>query len=684
MMKHHKYTNSLINETSPYLLQHAHNPVNWHAWNDEALQRSKKEDKPILVSIGYSACHWCHVMERESFENEATAQIMNEHFINIKIDREERPDIDHIYMDAVQAITGSGGWPLNVFLTPDLKPFFGGTYYPPVRAFNRSSWTEVLLAVAKAYKEKKDEITEQANNLTQHLVNAGNISAGKHAGLFNQELLDTIAETLIKSADKEWGGFGQAPKFPQTFSILYLLRHYHFTENAESLKVAMLSLDKMMMGGMYDHLGGGFCRYSTDRRWQIPHFEKMLYDNALLIDVFTEAFQLTKKEEYANVVNETIEFIKREVTSPEGGFYSALDADSEEVEGKYYTWRKEEIDELLGGASDLFCLVYNVSEAGNWEHTNILWLPEILETIAKQSGIGKDELIKQLNESKEILFNARQKKIRPSLDNKILLSWNALIIISLCKAYAAFGIEEYLQLAQKNIAFIEQNLFNEKKELLHSWNKVANRQPAFLDDYALLIQAYIYLHQSTANADYLLKAKSLAEEAIEFFSDEQNSFFYFTPKAQEDVLIRKTEIYDGATPSGNAVMATNLIILSVYFDIAEWKKRSEQMLSYISRLAEKYPSSFGVWILNLQLLIYGVKEIVVMGDNYHSLLKQVIHEYIPLKIVQGFANENSEWPLLKEKIIASNQTKIYICENYSCLKPAESFKEFKNQLTKHF
>ncbi|MEP6466231.1 MAG: thioredoxin domain-containing protein [Parafilimonas sp.] len=683
-MKEHTYTNKLINETSPYLLQHAHNPVNWFAWSDEALQKSKAEDKPILISIGYSACHWCHVMERESFEDEATAQIMNEHFINIKIDREERPDIDHIYMDAIQAITGSGGWPLNVFLTPELKPFYGGTYYPPVRAFNRSSWTEVLLAVANAYKEKRNEITEQAENLTQHLLNANNFSAGDHS-IFTSEKLDIIAQNLVNISDKEEGGFGHAPKFPQTFSIIYLLRHYHFTGNKNSLNAAILSLDKMMMGGFYDHLGGGFCRYSTDKRWQIPHFEKMLYDNALLIDAYTEAYQLTKNEDYATVVNETIEFVKNEMTSSEGGFYSALDADSEGDEGKFYTWSKKEIDELLKENSALFCIAYNVSEAGNWEHTNILWQPELLQVIAERSGITENNLLKQLAASKKILFEARKKRVRPGLDNKVLLSWNALIINSLCKAYAAFGNDEYLTLAKANILFIEKNLMEcSSGLLLHSWNKNANTQAGFLDDYAALIQAYILLHQSTADTEFLVKAKILTEKAITLFSDEKDTFFYFTPKAQKDVLIRKIEIYDGATPSGNSLMAANLLTLSVFFDLHEWKKRSELMLSSLHNLFEKHANSFGLWVLNLQSMVYGVKEIVMLSIEYEKLLKEILKEYIPLKVIQASPQENNEWPLLNEKTISAGQTKIYICENYSCLKPAESFEEFKNQLTEHF
>lgn len=682
-MDQHKYTNNLIKETSPYLLQHAHNPVNWYAWGEEALKKAKEENKPVLVSIGYSACHWCHVMERESFEDEATAQIMNENFINIKIDREERPDIDHIYMDAVQALTGSGGWPLNVFLTPDLKPFYGGTYFPPKPMMNRNSWQQVLLAISKAYNERSGEIAQQAETLTEHLQKANHLNLDIAASPVDKSTANTIAETLIQSADGEWGGFGQAPKFPQTFSILFLLRHHFFSGSEQSLKTALLCLDKMMMGGIYDHLGGGFCRYSTDRRWQIPHFEKMLYDNALLIDVYTEAYQITKNNAYAKIVAETINFIQTELTHPEGGFYSAYDADSEGVEGKYYTWSKQEIDELLGNDSEKFCRIFNVSEAGNWEGTNILWQPESLETVASVLGTNEKELGVFIENARQILLNARQKRVKPGLDNKVLLSWNALMIIALCKAHAAFGNEAYLELAKNNIAFIEKYLFHSNTGvLLHSWNKTANPQQAFADDYATLIKAYILLAQVTNDSDHLLKAKVLCEKSIELFSDSNNRFFYFTPNNQEDILLRKIELYDGATPSGNALMAENLLKLSVYFDVPGWRERSENMVLYMGNFARKYPVSFGRWNLNMLLLVYGLKEIVVMADNYASLVKNILQEYIPLKVIQAASEPSENWPLLKGKVILPNQTKIYICEDYNCLQPAGSFEEFKNQLIK--
>lgn len=675
-----EFINHLINETSPYLVQHAHNPVDWYAWGDEALQKAKEEDKPILVSIGYSACHWCHVMERESFEDEETAALMNEHFINIKIDREERPDLDHIYMDAVQAITGSGGWPLNVFLTPDLKPFYGGTYFPPVPAFNRSSWKQVLHAIANAYQTKKNELQQQAESLKEYLLstnNFGNTTVLQHE--WNDALLNLIAETLLKNADTEWGGFGNAPKFPQTFSILFLLRHFYFSGNETALKQAELSLDKMMQGGIYDHIGGGFARYSTDRRWQIPHFEKMLYDNALLIDVYTEAFQITQKKEYADVVYEIIQFIKNEMISPEGGFYSALDADSEGEEGKYYTWNKKEIDDLLGDDSKIFCSVYNVFEKGNWEHTNILWMTESLEEAANKFKLKETELKTLLENSKKNLLSERKKRIKPLLDTKIILSWNALMIKSLCKAYAAFDNEEFLNMAENNLRFIENNLQSEDGTFYHSWNKNLQNQRAFLDDYASLIQSYIQMSEITSNDQYLLKAKRLTEKVISEFSDEEQVFFYFTSVEQTDIILRKKAIYDAAIPSGNAMMAENLHVLSLFFDIPEWKKRTQTLLKVLSAFFQKYPSSFGYWILNLQTFIKGFKEIVIAGKEHLGITKKLLNEYIPNKIIQSSDKENNYWPLLRGKNFSS-RTYIYLCEDYSCLNPVKNIEDFKKQI----
>ncbi len=675
-----QFTNKLIHETSPYLLQHAHNPVSWYPWGNEALELAKKEDKPILVSIGYSACHWCHVMEKESFENEETAMLMNKYFISIKIDREERPDLDHIYMDAVQAIAGNGGWPLNVFLTPECKPFYGGTYFPPLRAFNRMSWKEVLEAVHEAYTKRKHEIVSQAESLTAHLINSNTFGInkpanGQHENIITKDTLQNIADNILKSADTEWGGFGRAPKFPQTFAILYLIRHYHFTKHQPSLDQAILSLDKMIRGGIYDHLGGGFARYSTDNRWLAPHFEKMLYDNALLINVLSEAYQLTKNSFYTDTLKDTIHFIQRELLSPDNGFYCALDADSEGVEGKYYVWSKDEIDKILGEESGTFCWVYDISEKGNWEHTNILWLPESLNQRSIELNINVSKLKEILLSCRGKLLSEREKRIRPALDDKILLGWNALMITACCKAYTALEDETCLRLAEKNVVFLESKFQEETGEWKHSWKNNTAKYPAFLDDYAFLIQAYIHLQEITGNQEYLVKAKKLTDKILIDFADEEGRFFYFTGAAQDDIFIRKKEIYDGATPSGNAVMAFNLFYLSAVFNNTAWREHSETMLYSLGGMIIKYPTSFGLWALLLQSAAESIYEIAVTGPAFAETVKKIMKEYIPNKIIQSAERGNSVFPLLEEKQGHADETLIYLCSNYSCKQPVHKTEE---------
>lgn len=672
-----KFTNRLVSESSPYLLQHAHNPVDWYAWGDEALQRAKAEDKPILVSIGYSACHWCHVMERESFENEATAEIMNRYFINIKIDREERPDLDHIYMDAVQAISGSGGWPLNVFLTPERKPFYGGTYFPPVTAYNRMSWPDTLHAVHKAYTERKSEIEAQAENLIEHINNANSFGLAKPGEvktdtLFSKENLETIAQNILKSADTKWGGFGRAPKFPQTFAIQYLLRDYHSNKREASLTQALLSLDKMIQGGIYDQLGGGFARYSTDEKWLAPHFEKMLYDNALLISVLSEAYQLTGNKSYAAVIKETVEFVKEELLSSEGGFYSALDADSEGVEGKYYVWSKDQIDELLGKDADIFCSVYDIKKGGNWEHTNILWLPQTIKDWAQKLEVKEEILEETLTAGRQKLLHERKKRIRPLLDDKILLSWNALMITALCKAYAATTEATYLQMAEDNIRFLEHNLAQQDGSWRHTWKAGQAKYPAFLDDCAYLIQAYIHLQEVTGNSGYLLAAKKITEKVIEDFADKESAFFWFTASTQTDVIVRKKEVYDGAVPSGNAVMVQNLIYLSIVFDIRLSESKAIEMIESLGMAIVRYPTSFGIWALQLQTFVMGINEIAIVGVEFNTLLKKLNKLYIPAKLIQSSAKEALGFPLLEGKFTDSVETFIYLCRNYACARPVTS------------
>jgi uncharacterized protein YyaL (SSP411 family) len=674
-----KSTNALIHETSPYLLQHAHNPVNWFPWGEEALQKAKAEDKPILVSIGYAACHWCHVMERESFEDESTAALMNEYFISIKIDREERPDLDHIYMDAVQAMSGSGGWPLNVFLTPDTKPFFGGTYFPPVRAHNRASWKEVLEGIHKSYAEKKNEVVAQAENLVAHMssANAFGIQKPGEAILFSGEQLQMIAEGILANADKEWGGFGAAPKFPQSFSIQYLLRHYHFTKQENALQQALLSLDKMIDGGIYDQLGGGFARYSTDNEWLAPHFEKMLYDNALLIGVLSEAYQLTKNKKYADTIRHTLAFIEREMLSSEGGFYSALDADSEGVEGKFYVWSKKEIDELLGDEAQLFSDFYDVSQEGNWEHASILRVLKPLTLFTQEharlqtpdSRLTEAAISEKLSASRKILMSYRSKRIRPQLDDKILLGWNALMNTAYSKAYAALGDVAYKEMAVRNMRFLESKFPANDGSWQHTYKNGAARIGAFLDDYAYLIQSYIHLQEITGNGEYLIKAEKLTAWVIGYFEEEETGFFFYTNKHQSDVIVRKKEVYDGAVPSGNAVMVHNLLYLSIVFDKPEWAERTHDLIRSLNRAITRYPGSFGVWALAQQLITQGMVEIAITGQHAEEGLSPVLGKFIPNKILQVEETNSHFFPLLAGKTGVAKERAFYLCKNYACKAP---------------
>lgn len=678
--------NHLINETSPYLLQHAHNPVNWYPWGDEALQKARQENKPILVSIGYSACHWCHVMEKESFEDAETAAIMNEYFINIKVDREERPDIDHIYMDALQAITGQGGWPLNVFLTPDTKPFYGGTYFPPRSFANRPSWKDVLLNIHAAFSEKQEDIFAQADNLVAHLQNANSFGLSKKQDdLFSEKSLQQISENLLQQADTVWGGFGHAPKFPQTFSIRILLRDYYFTKNEEALQQALLSLDKMILGGIYDQAGGGFARYSTDGKWLAPHFEKMLYDNALLISALSEAFTLTKNELYKRTIEQTIQFLEREMHDASGGFYSALDADSEGVEGKFYTWQKEETDNILQEDAALFCAAYDVQQQGNWEHSNILWMPYDLNEVAKQFSISTNELENILQSCREKLLAERNKRIRPNTDDKILLAWNAMLITALCKAFSALDNEHYIQLATNGISFLEENMFDKQtKKWLHTWKNNKGKIDAFLDDYATLIDAYIHLQEATGDKTYLQKAKTLTEFVIENFSDETETFFFYTEKNQSDIIVRKKEIYDGATPSGNSLMANNLLYLSIVFDKPEWKERAVAMLQSLGNSVVRYPTSFGVWCDALQKIVRGTNETVIIGKAAKALSRQVLSEFVPNKVLMYSDKEDNGYPLLSNKNIPSDKTLVYLCKDYSCRQPVETVEELLQQMKMNY
>lgn len=675
--------NRLQYETSPYLLQHAHNPVDWYPWGEEALGLARQEDKPILLSIGYAACHWCHVMERESFEDPETAALMNRHFVNIKIDREERPDLDHVYMDALQAMTGSGGWPLNIFLTPDLQPFYGGTYFPPRPVHNRPSWPQVLEAIARSFKEKREQIAQQAAQLTQHLQEANSFGLrndNKEESLFSLAGASDAVTNILKLADTQWGGFSQAPKFPQTFTIQYLMRAAYVLDNQESateqndaaMQQALLSIDCMINGGIYDQLGGGLARYSTDREWLAPHFEKMLYDNALLLATLSEAYQITARPRYRQVMEEIIGFVQREMMHPEGGFYSALDADSEGEEGRFYVWSKAEVDEVLGNDAPLFCEFFDVTDSGNWEGSNILRILNGPEELASSNGQSVEMLQAKLDEGRKKLLEARGRRPRPQLDDKVILGWNALCNTGLSKAYAATGETSWLRLAEGNMEFLLRAFkVSGDNSFHHTWKAGQARIPAFLDDYAWLIQALLNLQQVSGKWRYVELATELTRLVLERFSDEEQRYFYFTPAGQSDILVRKKEVYDGATPSGNAVMAANLYRLSILVDQPAWQQRARSMLLALGQAVLRYPTSFGCWNALLLEITAGTAEVAIVGKDWAASLAEMQKIFLPHCLWVATPESDSSIPLLAGKE-AGDPVQIYVCRDYACQQPVTS------------
>jgi uncharacterized protein YyaL (SSP411 family) len=664
MSANKKFTNDLSKETSPYLLQHAHNPVQWKPWSDTLFATATAADKPILLSIGYAACHWCHVMERESFEDEAVADYMNTHFINIKVDREERPDIDHIYMDALQAMTGSGGWPLNIFLLPNGQPFYGGTYFPPNAMQNRASWMDVLKGVHAAFDSNREKLVEQATHLTAHLLQS-NIKAQQSQAsevIATTEEFQMIAQRILQNADTQWGGFGAAPKFPQTFSIQVLFRNYFHNKDQASIVHAIRSIDKMIQGGIYDHVGGGFSRYSVDAMWQAPHFEKMLYDNALILGTLAEAYQITKKPIYQDVIHATFIFLQRELFNGSGGYYAALDADSEGVEGKFYTWSYDELKAIITpDIFDAFIAYYQVTPNGNWEHTNILWTQNELEK--EWEPAWQNELKK--------LFDARAVRVRPALDHKVILGWNAMLIVGFCKMNAATGNHLYKKAAIECMDWLESNLYHADEN--YFYHSIANGIPkaqAFLDDYANLIQAYIQLQEMTGDTSYLFKAKKWMDYVLIHFIDEDGLYFYYTASYQKDVIIRKKESYDGAQPSGNALICSSLFYLGQVFDLTEWRKQAEKMIHSIRPSLLQYPSSFGFWAQSFYQMSTGMIELVGVGPSVYESLPTLNAAFVPNSIRLMSQVQEDSIPLLKGKQGIDNQ--FFICKNNSCSAPMTS------------
>ncbi len=653
----HKHTNRLAKEKSPYLLQHAHNPVDWYPWGPEAFEKSKKEDKPIFLSIGYSTCHWCHVMEHESFEDEELAKYLNEHYVPVKVDREERPDVDQIYMAAVQAITGQGGWPLSAWLTPDLKPFMGGTYFPKEDRYGRPGFMSILKRIDELWKTKRDDLNESATQIGDHLKKMSAVEASGEVAL--GAVFEKANLQIERSFEPSYGGFTQQPKFPHSTTISYLLRRYARTGDKKSLEMAEKSLEGMARGGIYDQLGGGFARYSTDSRWLVPHFEKMLYDNALLASCYLEAWQLTKKDAYATIVRETLDYITRDMTSKEGGFYSAEDADSEKIEGKFYVWNPQQVVDVLGKDADRFMKAFDVTPGGNWEPHE--------ESIPKKQSVLHVAQDGDFADLKKKMFDARSKRVRPHLDDKVLTSWNALMISAMAQAGVLLDEPKYRDAAVKAAGYL---LATHRKDgkLLRTSRLGEAKLDAYLEDYAYLSAALLDLYEATFDATYFAGAQALAAKAIELFWDDAAGGFFTTAKGSEALIARMREEYEGPHPTGNSVMALTLLKLHAYTGDAAWRDRADKIVrSYKSDL-ERYPAGHCWMLVALDYLQGPSKEIVIAGPDPGPLLKVVRSRYLPNKVL-ALADGKSAIPLLEGRTAIQGKTAAYVCENMSCKKP---------------
>ncbi|KAA5533226.1 thioredoxin domain-containing protein [Taibaiella lutea] len=674
--------NKLQFESSPYLLQHANNPVDWFPWGEDAFEKARLEHKPVLVSIGYSACHWCHVMEHESFEDPVVADFMNKHFVNIKVDREEHPDVDHLYMDALQAMSGAGGWPLNMFVTPDKKPFYGGTYFPPKAMYGRSSWMELLQALHLAWQEKQEEIELQSNQMIAHLKQASIVSLNVSERHITEKETALAANNLLQQADAVWGGFGAAPKFPATGSIQYLLEfsHYH-KESAiasNALSQALLSLDKMIEGGIYDQIGGGFSRYATDREWLVPHFEKMLYDNALLISVLSQAYKITGKERYKKVIIETIDFCNRELKDDKsGGFYCALDADSEGVEGKYYTWTWAQWNEILPDAHSALLAYFGVSKEGNWEETNILNVAESKDAILAKFNMEEEEWERIYKDAKGKLFYKRQERIRPGTDDKILLSWNALMNIALVDAGLALNETHYIREAERHMDWMLQAFKIEDKEgLAHVFKNGKATIPSKLDDYAYLVKALTTLASAMVKPEYIVEANKWLQFVETHFLTEDHTFYYFSSDIQKDIPVRKVELYDGATPSANAVLMEQLAILGNLMESGKWLEQSEGMMLAQLQSSLRYPSSFARWAVQMQRYQKGLKQVLICGKDANLKLEEWRAYFHPEAYTLATKQEERDIIATKGKL-QEDKTLIYLCKDFACRMPVSEIDDLK-------
>ncbi|MEQ9064089.1 MAG: thioredoxin domain-containing protein [Vicingaceae bacterium] len=671
----HKHTNALIDETSPYLLQHAHNPVNWHAWNDESLKKARDEEKIILVSIGYSACHWCHVMEKESFEDQEVADFMNEHFVCIKVDREERPDVDQVYMDAVQAITGRGGWPLNCFALPSGKPFYGGTY------FNKRNWLYLLKNVVEEYQNNPQKLIAYANDLTSEInkVNLGPEELGEVNG---KALLKQTVENWKERFDKVEGGPKRAPKFPLPNNYQFLLDYAILTGDNATMDHVRLTLDKMALGGIYDQIGGGFARYSTDELWKAPHFEKMLYDNAQLISLYANSYRYFKDDFYKDVVNQSVEFIARELTGPQGEFYSALDADSEGEEGKFYVWTKAELAEVPGIEMDFLSDVYRLQDKHQWEGKFILHRNYGEKSILEKYKLSETDFRKKLQAQNKLLFDHRSGRIRPGLDDKSLTSWNAMMVSAYVDAYAALGDKEYLQRAEKNANHLYDNLFSSSDKeaiLYHNYKKGTVSIPGFLEDYAFLIKAYLDLYQVTFDDAWLNRAEALNSIAVSDFWNKDEHMFYFTSSDEKNLVVRKIDVQDNVSPSANSVMALNLFRIGQLRDSEEEIEMARSMLSRVRAAMPSYGSAYSNWAQLQNALTFPYHQIAVVGKDCMERNLEMQRAYFPNSMFLGGKKEN-DMPLLENKLV-KGKTFIYVCVNKTCQLPVEDVQKAASQIS---
>jgi len=664
-----EFTNQLIHSTSPYLLQHAHNPVNWHPWSNEVIEQAKKENKLILVSIGYAACHWCHVMEHESFEDTAVARVMNENFVCIKVDREERPDVDHYYMSAVQLMRKQGGWPLNVIALPDGRPIWGGTYFP------KETWTKNILTVADYYKKNKKQTEEFASELQQGIQQISLTAEVENVVPVKSRLIERGVAGWKEHFDMENGGRIGAPKFPMPVTLEFLLYYGFIKEDEKTQEFVNITLAKMARGGIYDQVGGGFARYSVDDKWKVPHFEKMLYDNGQLLSIYSKGYQQFKNEEFKTIVYETVDFIERELMDKSGAFYSSLDADSEGEEGKFYVWKKEELKQIIGEKDfKLFAEYYHVNPKGFWEHGNYILLREssCIEFAEKQ-GLELEEFQVKVSQWKYVLLKEREKRVRPGLDDKTLTSWNALVIQGLTDAYKAFKEDHFLFLAIKNANFLKDKQLGSNGKLYHNWKAGTSSISGFLEDYALCIQAYLSLFEVTGDEVWLYTAGKILAYTFEHFYDEKKGLFYFSEKDENAIVSNHFQNEDNVIPAANSVMANNLHRMYLIFGKPEYKTILKKMLHYITPQFTNYPMAYANWGTLMLKLTEPYFEVVVCGSNSNQLLSNMQSGYKP-NILWAFSNQESEIPILKERFIAG-QDLIYVCEEGVCQLPVSSSEE---------